>query len=84
MKVFLLEKHYFRLGSTIFKQIICIPMVSVDQFSQISLSSKIRINASKKIKKTDLPKPNRFFSVYEFIEGITAFNDKGEFGKSFK
>lgn len=36
------------------------------------------------MKKTDLPKPNRLFSVYEFIEGITAFNDKGEFGKSFK
>lgn len=36
------------------------------------------------MKKTDLPKPNRLFSVYEFIEGITAFNDKGEFAKSFK
>ena len=81
----MINNAYFRVGNSIFKQKIGIPIGSdpAPFFANLFLfhyeSEWIR-----SISRVDFARARRLFNTFRFIDDLTALNDQDEFARSFK
>ena len=80
---FLIENAYFRVGKSIYRQIIGIPMGSdpAPFFANLFLSH-YEAKWIKNISKTDYSRAKKLFNVFRYIDDLISMNDQGEFGRS--
>lgn len=82
---FLINNAYFRVGNSIFRQKIGIPMGSdpAPFFANLFLHS-YEAKWIKSISKTNFKLARCFLYTYRYIDDLNAINDNGQFSKHYK
>ena len=82
---FLTNNAYFRVGNTIFRQKVGIPIGSdpAPFFANLFLFY-YESEWIKKISRTDFVRARRLFNTFRFIDDLNALNDGGEFERAAK
>ena len=80
---FLVNNAYFRVGKSIYRQIIGIPMGSdpAPFFANLFLSH-YEAKWIKDTSRNNYPRSKRLFNVFRYIDDLVSLNDKGEFERS--
>ena len=82
---FLINNAYFRIGKTIFRQKVGIPIGSdpAPFFANMFLFY-YESEWIKKMSRIDFARARRLFNTFRYIDDLNALNDQGEFGRSAK